>query len=492
MTPMAHPRLLISAARKSSGKTLLTLGLTCALRARGLSVRLYKKGPDYIDPMWQKAASGLDSYNLDAYLMGHAACRESFLRHSQGMDLSLIEGNMGLHDSIDPEGEFSSAALARHLGAPVLLVMDSAGMNRNIAALVQGLQHFDPQVTIGGVVLNNVRGPRQEDKQVRAIETHCGLPVLGSLPVRQSPIILERHLGLITPREEAQAAEILDTLCELVATHVDLERVLSLAATAPALEAPPESSKVTDASSGPTRSTAVSAAVRIGVAMDPAFCFYYPDNLEALRAQGADLVPFNTLSDPALPDAVQALYLGGGFPESFLPELEANAPLRAAIAAQIEAGMPVYAECGGMMYLTRSITREGHTGRMVGVIPADIQFQKRPVGYGYAELAPRGQEGWFRLQRDIRAHEFHYSRLVNPHPSLRYFYAVKRGAGMGSPSQGDAPTGAPVATDTASTEAVDGIVYKNLLASYAHLHAATVPEWSRDFVAIARSWRNGR
>jgi len=458
MTLIPYPRLLISAARKSSGKTLLTLGLAGALRDQGKTVRLYKKGPDYIDPMWQKAVSGQDSFNLDAYLMGLPACRESFLSHSLGMDLSLIEGNLGLHDGIDPEGEFSSASLARHLEAPVILLLDSTGTNRNLAAIAFGLQKFDPRVPVRGVVLNNVRGPRQEQKQVQAIESYCGLPVLGAIPSLEAPVILERHLGLITPREEDRAATILETLRNLVAAHVDLGRVLALAQAAVPMEPLAEH-----------RSAPPAPSVRIGVAMDPAFCFYYPDNLAALRAHGAELVPFNTLTDPALPP-VDALYLGGGFPESFLTELEANASLRADIAAQIEGGLPAYAECGGMMYLTRSITREGRTGRMAGVIPADVVFQPRPVGFGYAELAPRSEGGWFRLGREIRAHEFHYSRLINPSPDLRFFYEVKRGAGMGAQ--------------------VDGILHKNLLASYAHLHTATVPEWSRDLVAIALAHRS--
>ncbi len=454
MPSVPYPRLLISAARKSSGKTLLTLGLTGAFREDKLALRLYKKGPDYIDPLWHRAASGNDSFNLDPYLMDPQTCLDTFLERSQGFDLSLIEGNLGLHDGMDLEGGDSSAALARLLGAPVLLVVDSSGMNRNIAAIVHGLKTFDPDVNVAGVVLNQVRSPRQEQKQRAAIEHHCGIPVLGSIPALEAPPIGERHLGLITPNEEGEHHAILAAMGKLMREHVDLEGVRKLARQAPLLEAGPGKKR-------PRKSPTVT----VGVAHDPAFCFYYRENLDALENEGAELVFFDCLRDQALPE-VDGLYLAGGFPESFLEELQANRSLRRDIAGRIEDGLPAYAECGGMMYLTRSIIRDGVSWEMVGVIPADVQIQEKPAGYGYVELAPSGASGWMKLEREIRGHEFHYSRLIHADPDLQYFYRVKRGAGMGNGQ--------------------DGIVHRNLLASYAHLHALSVPEWSRDFVAALR------
>ena len=467
-----YPRLLISAARKSSGKTLLTLGLTGAYREDRLDIRLYKKGPDYIDPLWHRAASGSDSFNLDPYLMEPKTCLDTFLERSRGFDLSLIEGNLGLHDGMDPQGGDSSAALARLLGAPVLLVVDSSGMNRNIAAIVHGMKTFDPEANVAGVVLNRVRSPRQEQKQRAAIEHYSGIPVLGSIPALAAPPIAERHLGLITPNEDGEHTAILAAMGKLVREHVDLAGVRELARQAPPLEAPAEINTENTAehtTAQPARKVPPKTpTVTVGVAHDPAFCFYYRENLEALENEGAQLVFFDSLNDSSLPE-VDGLYLGGGFPESFLEALEANRSLRRDIAGRIEGGLPAYAECGGMMYLTRSIIRDGVSREMVGVIPADVQFLEKPAGHGYVELAPSGATSWMKLEREIRGHEFHYSKLINADPNLTYFYEMKRGAGMGNGQ--------------------DGIVYKNLLASYAHLHTRTVPEWSRDFVGLLRSRR---
>lgn len=452
-----YPRLFVSAARKSSGKTLLTLGLAAALREKGSAIRLYKKGPDYIDPMWHKLACGHDSFNLDPFLMGGQICRDIFLEHSQRFDLSIIEGNHGLHDGMDLEGGDSSAALAKLLAAPVILVVDSTGMNRNIAAIVFGLQNFDPEVMVKGVILNRVRSPRQETKQRQAIERYCGIPVLGSIPVLQERLIPERRLGLITPREETEPGAILSTLRDIVSEHVNLDQVREIAGQAPPLKA-----KIKRKKSRKRRT------VTIAIAYDRAFCFYYRDNLDALENEGAELVVFDSLSDKVLPDA-DGVYIAGGFPESFLQELENNRPLRNDLAEKIAAGLPAYAECGGMMYLTRSIISHGRAHRMVGVIPADVQLQENPAGYGYVELCPRDASSWLKLDRAVKGHEFHYSKLVNADPRIQYFFEVKRGTGMGNKR--------------------DGIVFKNLLASFAHLHAQTVPEWSRSFVEFIRQRR---
>ena len=466
MSGVHLPRLLISAARKSSGKTLVTLGLAQALQQQGQTVQLFKKGPDYIDPMWHKAASNRESYNLDSYLMGNEACQTEFVRRANGAHLSLIEGNLGLHDGLDLDGSNSSAALARLLAAPVLLVMDAMGMNRNIAALVHGLQTFEEGITIGGVVLNRVRSTRQQEKQVAVIEHYCGVPVVGAIPVLDKPPITERHLGLVTPQEAAQARQVIAQMGEIVSHHLNLEQVGKIAAEATPLEAPQPGVAPDETTPGPVATTTPEKEVTIAVAWDPAFCFYYRDNLEALVAHGARLVFFDALRDTSLPP-LDGLYLGGGFPESFPAELSANHTLRQDIATKIQAGLPTYAECGGMMYLARSMTLDGKKHEMCGVIPADVTFQKRPVGYGYVDLVPNGEGSWFPAGEPIRGHEFHYSRLENPSPDLRYLYQVERGAGMG--------------------EGRDGIILHNLLASYAHIHTASAPHWASAFVAAVRA-----
>ena len=461
MSARPYPRLFISAVRKSSGKTLLTVGLAAALRARGESLRLYKKGPDYIDPMWHGAASGTDALNLDPWLMGNEACLSTFLENSFDAGLSLIEGNLGLHDGIELDGRYSSADLARTLSAPILLVVDSTGMNRNVAAVVHGMNTFDPEVRLAGVVLNNVRSSRQEQKQIAAIEQYCGLPVVGSLPGLEEAILMERHLGLITPHEEGEFTTVVQTMGKLIGEHINLDRIRELAAKAPPLDAPESPAQnIPENEAGPV----------IAVARDPAFCFYYQQNLEALKRAGARLVFFNTLEEPSLPNA-DGLYIAGGFPESFLEQLEGNASLRREIAGKIEAGLPAYAECGGMMMLTRAIIHGGRAYEMAGVIPAEVEITRRPVGYGYVELAPGGSQSWLAVDREIRAHEFHYSHLVNLPPETAYIYRVNRGAGI--------------------SEGRDGLIHKNLIASYAHLHATTLPGWATDFVAAAENHRRG-
>ncbi len=442
--------LMISASSKSSGKTTLTLGIAAALIQQGTKLRIFKKGPDYIDPMWHEAVCGHISHNIDPYLMDHELCRKTFLTHSAKVDFSLVEGNHGLHDGMDLEGKNSGAFLAKLLDIPVILVVDSSGMNRGIAAIVLGHLHLDPDVRIGGVVLNKVSSPRQEQKQVSAIEHYCGIPVVGALPRTSGIQIKERHLGLVTIHESSWVDGVISSVAEVVKRNCDLDRIRNIAGKITRLEVP-EKVLVSD----------IAPKVKIGVAYDKAFCFYYPENLEGLKTAGAELVFFDTLTDRHLPE-VDAVYIGGGFPESFLRELEDNRSLRRELRRKIEEGLPTYAECGGLMYLSRSIEREGEKRKMVGAIPADVLFQKKPVGKGYVELGSASNNSWFRIQRLIKGHEFHYSRLINIGSEIEYNYSVRRGTGVDGKN--------------------DGIIYKNVLASYAHLHHANVPEWTSQFV----------
>lgn len=449
---------MISAPRKSSGKTTLTLGISSALVSQGMELRVFKKGPDYIDPMWHKVATGRTCYNIDPYWMSNDVCRDVFLKHSADVDLSLVEGNHGLHDGLDLMGNNSGAFLAKLLDIPVLLIVDGAGMNRGVAAIVLGHQHLDPDVRIGGVVLNNVNGTRQINKQTAAIEYYCGIPVVGALPRSNSTGIKERHLGLVTIHETLMVNEVISSLGKLVAANCDLGKIKSIAG---------DIFPVENYTQGNSESPA--STVRIGVAFDKAFCFYYPDNLQALKDAGAELIYFDTINDKHLPE-VDAVYLGGGFPESFLPELEKNQSIRNELFSVIEKGMPVYAECGGLMYLTRSIERNGIRKKMVGAISADVLFQEKPVGKGYSELTPGSNKGWFKIDRLIKGHEFHYSKLINIKEGIEYSYKITRGTGVDNGN--------------------DGIIYKNVLASYTHLHSIAVPEWAPAFVNIARMNRD--
>jgi cobyrinic acid a,c-diamide synthase len=451
---MAH--VFISAAHKSSGKTTLTLGLAAALARRGVSVQPFKKGPDYIDPMWLSLAAGRPCRNLDFHLMTRDEIRASFARHARAADVSLIEGNKGLYDGLDLHGSNSNAALAALLGSPVVLVIDARGMTRGIAPLILGYQAFDPSIRIAGVILNNLGGARHEQKLRAVIAHYTGVEVIGAVPHDERISIVERHLGLVPSNEAAASAGVVEAVRELVEQSVDLERLLAIAASAAPL---PEASAGRGAAPAGRR-------LRVGIARDAAFGFYYADDLEALAEAGAELVPIDTLRAGRLP-AIDALVIGGGFPETQMRALEANESLRREIARAIEAGLPVYAECGGLMYLARSISWQGETARMVGALPGDAVMHPRPVGRGYARLEGTTDASWLPGgEGEIAAHEFHYASLDNLPSGLRYAYRVARGHGVDG--------------------ARDGIVHRNVLASFCHLRGAGERGWVAPFVEFAR------
>jgi cobyrinic acid a,c-diamide synthase len=454
---MAH--LFISAAHKSSGKTTLSIGLCAALRRRGLVVQPFKKGPDYIDPLWLSQAAGRPCFNLDFYTQDRSEIEECFRTRMYGADVGLIEGNKGLYDGLDPDGSNSNAALAALLGAPVVLVLDTRGMTRGVAPLILGYQAFDPDIRIAAVILNYVGGSRHEGKLRQVIEHYTDVTVLGTVPNARELEIVERHLGLMPSNEAPEAAAKIERLAGQMAASIDLDGLLEVARSAPAVQPIPPP----DVLPPPT--------VRIGIALDESFGFYYPGDLEALRAAGAELVPFDTLRDPKLPD-VDGLFIGGGFPETHTEALEANAALREEVAAFVRSGGVVYAECGGLMYLARSISWGGKVGRMVGVIPADVIMHERPQGRGYVQLRETPAGPWPAADgapEVISAHEFHYSRLENVDPGLTYAYEVVRGAGIDGRH--------------------DGIVLRNLLASYSHLRDTGRNHWAARFVAHVKACR---
>ena len=458
------PRLLISAAHKSSGKTTLSIGLCAALHERGLVVQPYKKGPDFIDPMWLSLACERPCHNLDFYLMPHAEIHATFVTHARPADISLIEGNKGLYDGLDLDGSNSNAALATLLQAPVILVVDARGMTRGIAPLILGYQAFDRNIHITGVILNQLGGSRHESKLRAVIEHYTDVPVLGAVHHDARMAIVERHLGLMPSNEASEARAKIATIARLVAEQVDLDRVVTVARQAPVLPMV----SAADAEARIAAPPLSQRKIRIGIARDAAFAFYYPGDLDALRAHGADLIPFDTLRDAQLPD-VDALFIGGGFPEVHMHALEANVGLRTDIRRVIDAGMPVYAECGGLMYLTRSLSWQGESCAMVGALPADTVMHAKPQGRGYVRLRETAHYPWPHIDtgaHEIRAHEFHYSRLENLAPDLQYAYEVVRGAGIDGKH--------------------DGIVYKNVLACYAHMRDLTDNHWARRFVDYIR------
>jgi cobyrinic acid a,c-diamide synthase len=450
-------RVLISAAHKSSGKTTVSIGLCAALTKRGHTVQPFKKGPDYIDPMWLSQASGRPCRNLDLYLMSRDEVVNTYVRNSS--EFNLVEGNKGLYDGLALDGSNSNAALAKVLDLPVVLVIDARGMTRGIAPLILGYQAFDKEINIAGVILNNLGGSRHESKLREVIAHYTGVPVIGAIQHDERLMIVERHLGLMPSNESTESNARIEALGAAIETQVDLDKLLALTQSQPLKEVqrsavfvfPPPLKKI-----------------RIGIAQDRAFGFYYADDLDALVAAGAEIIPFDTTRDARLP-RVDALFIGGGFPEVFAAELEANSSMRTDIRQAIEAGMPVYAECGGLMYLARQLSYKGSTHAMVGAIPGDVLMHDKPIGRGYVHLAENQQHPWPRANTNenvIKAHEFHYSSLENLPADAKFAYQVVRGHGIDGKH--------------------DGYLQNNLLASYAHLRSAGSCYWATRFVSYIR------
>ncbi|HJP21648.1 MAG TPA: cobyrinate a,c-diamide synthase [Alphaproteobacteria bacterium] len=452
---------LVSAAHKSSGKTTIATGLGASLRGRGQTVQTFKKGPDYIDPMWLGRASGRHCRNLDFWTQDEAEIAAHFQSFAAAADVAIVEGSKGLYDGIDPAGGDSTAALARLLGLPVILVIDCQGITRGVAPLILGYQAFEPDLRIAGVILNKVGGERHEGKLHAAVNHHTDVPVLGAVHRNRDLEIVERHIGLVPTNEAEGPDDRIETIAEHVADHVDIDLLLRRAGDVeiPAVPAAP---------------AAPASDVRLAVARDAAFGFYYPGDLEALQAAGAEIVAFDSLSDPVLPDC-DGLFISGGFPETQMAALEANESLRQSIRAALAGGLPAYAECGGLMYLARSIAWQGETRQMVGAVPADVVMTPRPVGRGYVRLRETGAGPWPQVpisgkaDESLPAHEFHYSRLENLDSEIPFAYQVLRGHGIDGQ--------------------YDGLVVGNLLASYAHLRQVAGNRWADRFVDFVRRSR---
>jgi len=441
--------LLISSPQGHSGKTVVTIGLCNALKRKGLSVQPFKKGPDYIDPSWLTVAAGRSCRNLDLFLIPEDRLILSFQRSCEGVNLAIVEGAMGLYDGLDSYG--TTAEIARLLNMPILLVVNTSRMTTSIAAMVKGYQLFQTDIKIAGVILNYVSGRRHEEKLREAVEQHCGIPVVGSIPRDSDLNISERHLGLIPSLESEESELIVERIGRKLEVYVDLNKILAIACS---FQTVFKAQSIDLINKIPK--------VKIGVMLDRVFNFYYPENLEALNQAGAELIFINSLKD-RLPE-VDGLYFGGGFPEFFLEDLERNRELREDIAKAIEEGLPVYAECAGLMYLCRSICWKDRSYEMVGTIPTEVHLSEKHQGHGYVVAEVVGENPFFPIGLTLRGHEFHHSSLSCP-GDLRLAYQVKRGQGIHHQQ--------------------DGIVYKNLFASYVHLHALGTPEWAHGFVSLA-------
>ncbi|MDP3181657.1 MAG: cobyrinate a,c-diamide synthase [Desulfobaccales bacterium] len=449
--------LVIAGTQSGVGKTTVTLGLLAALRRRGLTVQPFKVGPDFIDPGHHTQVAGRVCRNLDGWMLPREANLAIFRRHASQAEVAVVEGVMGLFDGYDGLSETGSTAqMAKWLGLPVLLVVDARAMARSAAALVQGFYDFDPNLTLAGVVFNRIGGATHLEYLQQALAQLEKVRCFGGLPRDGELAIPERHLGLTTAEDHTLGPEYLEHLANLMEAHLDLEALL---AALPPLTVSEE-----------TPQGAGSPTVRLGVARDQAFCFYYPDNLELLSHYGAELVPFSPLQDRHLPENLQGIYLGGGYPELFARQLMENQTLKAAIKEQAEAGMPIYAECGGLMYLSREIEDlQGTPHPMVGLLPFTVRMLPRLRSLGYREITLAADGLLGPAGSRARGHEFHYSEIVNEAGAIQKLYRV-------TPRQGGEPT-------------VEGYCYKNILASYVHLHFGSNPEVARHLVACCHRYK---
>ena len=454
---MSIARILIAGLRGGSGKTLVSLGLAAAWRKQGHSVAPFKKGPDYIDAAWLSMAAGQTCRNLDLFLMSPQTVVRSFVAATSQADVALIEGNRGLFDGMDARGTYSTAELAKLLQTPVILAVDCTKTTRTIAALVLGCRRLDPEVMIRGVILNQTAGPRHESVLREAVEQDCGLPVLGAIARIPRQLFPERHLGLVPPQEHEKQGSSIEEVAGLAEQYLDLEAVWNVAQEAAGLEPHVEIPGVQDS---PKPQVA-----RIGVLRDAAFQFYYPENLEALVREGASLIEVSPLRDPQLPD-VDALYIGGGFPETLAPALAENKPFLGSLRRKVEDGLPVYAECGGAVFLGQKLLFDQKEYPMAGVLPVVFLFRAKPQGHGYAVLETVQKNPFFPVGESVRGHEFHYT-CIQPTAAedLCFAFRVRRGYGFDGQR--------------------DGLCCRNVLASYTHFHALGTECWAPSLVRSA-------
>ncbi len=459
------PGIIISAFKGGSGKTILSLGLVGAFYQKGVSILPFKKGPDYIDASWLAMAAGHPCYNLDPFLMEKDVIVASYMYRSRKGDMAVAEGNRGLYDGVDEAGTCSTAELAKLLKLPVILVIDCTKMTRTAAALVLGCKDLDPDVDIAGCVLNQVARTRHEDIVRNTIEHYTDVPVLGALPRMKKDPLPMRHLGVVPCEEHPAARVVLDNVIELVRDHVDIDGITRVAGRAGMLEWPwPERRTLYDSPE--------SRPVRIGVFKDEAFQFYYPENLEALESAGAKLVFLNSLTSESL-SGVDALYIGGGFPETQAAHIAERTSFLSSVKAFAEQGGPIYAECGGLMFLGGAIEYKGVRYNMAGVLPWDFVVGRRPQGHGYTVLEACEDNPYYKSGELIRGHEFHYSRPVGltPEDSKSYFSCkVLRGHGFDGLHE--------------------GLVYKNVFGTYTHTHALENTVWADRLISVAENYKS--
>lgn len=482
------PAIVMSALRGGSGKTILSVGIIAAWARLGKKkVAPFKKGPDYIDAGWLALAAGRPCYNLDTFLIDEPDILSSFHFRSRKSDVVFIEGNRGLYDCIDVTGDTSTAELAKLLHAPIILCLDCTKTTRTMAAVVMGCAMFDPDAAIKGIILNRVAGPRHRNILKNSIEHHCGIPVIGALPKLDQQIFPERHMGLVPTPEHHWAKDSIDRAASLVSENIDLDALARIAEESGKADDNQDVSNERESitlthyhEDDPIKNEQIiqenevleNEKPVIGVIRDSSFQFYYPENIEALKLKGAKITFFSPLANDVLPE-LDALYIGGGFPETHAKQLSENLGFRNEIKRLAENGLPIYAECGGLMYLGEKLVLDEKSFPMTGVLPVVFGFSKKPQGHGYTIVEVAKENPYYKPGTIIKGHEFHYSKVLSWHGDEdSLVFDMKRGKGI--------------------TDKKDGALYKNVLATYTHIHALGIPSWADSFVRLARSCKKSK
>jgi cobyrinic acid a,c-diamide synthase len=457
-----YPRVVISGLSGDSGKTVASCGLLACFRDREMNVAGFKKGPDYIDAAWLGLSAGKAARNLDTYIMGYKKAKQSFLKNACSDGVNIIEGNRGLFDGVNNEGTHSTYELARTLRSPVIIVQDVSKVTRTAAAFILGCKNLDTELNIKAVILNQVAGKRHENLVRNAIEDLAGIPVIGAIPKLPDNLILpSRYFGLITPSEFKKKSALLHELESIIQNSVNISKVLEIAKAAPQIlvEIPEDKREI---------KYNKPANVKIGYFKDKAFSFYYPENLEMLMAEGAELIPISSTHNTYF-DYLDALYIGGGFPEMNLTYISMNQKLITSIKKMAEDGLPIYAECGGLMYLAEKVLWMEKEYSLSGVLPIVIDMHDKPQGHGYCEMIVDNENPFYQIGTVIKGHEFHYSKICNYDVNIKSCLSVNRGTGCFNER--------------------DGLVYKNVFASYLHVHALATPEWVTGMIKCARNYK---
>ena len=441
---------LIASTKKSSGKTTVTIGLTAILSKRYEQLSIFKKGPDYIDPLWLSAASNCPCYNLDFHTMTNKEIKDFYHQKTCKSEISIVEANKGLFDGVSLNGIDSNAALAKLLNLKVVLVVDCEGMTRGIAPLMNGYRAFDKKIKYHGLILNKVNGSRHENKLIASIEKYSDIKVLGSVWKNKDLSINEQHLGLQPNFIDNQAHKKIQAIKKVINASIDISKFTN----SPKKNLTP-SVLLTSNYLNKFKN------ITIGLASDKAFGFYYQDDIDKFLNYGVKIKYINTIKDKKLPP-IDALIIGGGFPELSLQELSKNNFLKKEIKKFINDNGPTYAECGGLMYLSKSIKFKNKKYKMVGAINGDITMHSQPVGRGYVNLEVKKNHPWLSNGKSILCHEFHHSKLEGNFVKNDFAFNVKRGFGVDGIS--------------------DGIIFKNLLATYSHIRDTSKTRWIKKFL----------